>query len=575
MSVRWLMENIRKLTARCRNRRVTILEEFEAGNIESNQEEKRGTNCWKWNHTFTIDPSGNFYYRWLFIISFAVLYNTLFIISRSVFWELQNYAPILWYVVDYLCDVIYIIDMMIQARTGYLEQGLLVRDSTKLFLNYVKSRYFKIDFASLLPTDILYMIFKTSCYIKIPCSIIVRLNRILKIYRIFELFDRSETRTSFPYAFRIGKLLFYILVIIHWNACLFFSVSYLIGFGNDSWVYQNVSIPVYATLNYQYIYCFYWSTLTLTTIGEVPVPVKDYEYLFVVIDFLIGVLIFATIVGNVGSMISSMNAKRAEFQSKMDSVKQYLEFRKVNKALENRVIQWFDYLWMNKESLDEDNIMSILPDKLKAEIALYVHLDTLKRVKLFQDCEAGLLGQLVLKLKLQVFSPGDYICRKGDVGKEMYIVKRGKLEVVADDEKTVFATLEDGSVFGELSILNISGMKTGNRRTANVRSVGYSDLFVLSKEDLWNVLEEYPEAKKMLVERGRQILMKDGLLSKEAIEAAKKENEKLPNKSSRLENTLNNMERRFTEFLKEYALSQREIKQLTTYLENLDYEIDD
>lgn len=249
-------------------------------------------------------------------------------------------------------------------------------------------------------------------------------------------------------------------------------------------------------------------------------PERDEEYLFVVIDFLIGLLIFATIVGNIGSMITNMNAARADFQHKMDSVKQWMKFRRVNKELEERIIKWFDYLWANRQTLDEDAVTAILPDRLKAETAIHVHLETLKRVQLFQDCEPGLLVQLVLKLKLQVFSPGDYICRVGDVGKEMYIVKRGELSVLAEDCKTVYGKLSDGCVFGELSILNISGVKTGNRRTANVRSVGYSDLFALSKQDLWNVLEDYPDAKTLLVDRGKQILRKDGLIENEPSETS-------------------------------------------------------
>nr|KAG5690948.1 hypothetical protein BaRGS_027267 [Batillaria attramentaria] len=38
----------------------------------------------------------------------------------------------------------------------------------------------------------------------------------------------------------------------------------------------------------------------------------------------------------------------------------------------------------------------------------------------------------------------------------------------------------------------------GNRRTASVRSVGYSDLFCLAKKDLWDVLKEYPAARVKL-----------------------------------------------------------------------------
>ena len=61
-----------------------------------------------------------------------------------------------------------------------------------------------------------------------------------------------------------------------------------------------------------------------------------------------------------------------------------MEYRKVSKNLEHRVIQWFDYLWSNKQSLEEENVLAILPDKLKAEIAIHVHYDTLQRVKIFQ-----------------------------------------------------------------------------------------------------------------------------------------------------------------------------------------------
>lgn len=489
--------------------------------------------------TFVIDPTTDFHYRWLALISVAVCYNIIVIIGRSTFWDLHNLCPSVWYFFDYLSDVIYLMDMISHSRTGYLEQGILVRNTRELANHYVKSIAFKLDVLSVLPTDFAYLFLSPRCLPnQVPCATVVRLNRLFRFHRLAQFFERTESATNFPFVFRISKLILYILVIIHWNACLYFAVSYVIGFGSDHWVYQplraggseeslsssptstgevepaiNPQIILNDSLVHQYIYCFYWSTLTLTTIGEVPMPEREEEYLFVVVDFLIGLLIFATIVGNIGSMITNMNAARADFQHKMDSVKQWMKFRKVNKELEERIIKWFDYLWANRQTLDEEAVTAILPDRLKAETAIHVHLETLKRVQLFQDCEPGLLVQLVLKLKLQVFSPGDYICRVGDVGKEMYIVKRGKLSVLAEDCKTIYGMLSDGSVFGELSILNISGVKTGNRRTANVRSVGYSDLFALSKQDLWNVLEDYPDAKTLLVEKGKQILRKDGLLN--------------------------------------------------------------
>lgn len=37
-----------------------------------------------------------------------------------------------------------------------------------------------------------------------------------------------------------------------------------------------------------------------------------------------------------------------------------------------RVRSWFDYLWNNKQTLDEQQVLGSLPEKLKAEIAMQV-----------------------------------------------------------------------------------------------------------------------------------------------------------------------------------------------------------
>uniref|UniRef100_A0A8D1LCF5 Cyclic nucleotide-gated channel alpha-1 n=1 Tax=Sus scrofa TaxID=9823 RepID=A0A8D1LCF5_PIG len=506
-----------------------------------------------------IDPSGNTYYNWLFCITLPVMYNWTMIIARACFDELQSDYIEYWLIFDYLSDIVYLLDMFVRTRTGYLEQGLLVREELKLIDKYKSNLQFKLDVLSVIPTDLLY--FKLGWnYPEI------RLNRLLRISRMFEFFQRTETRTNYPNIFRISNLVMYIIIIIHWNACVYFSISKAIGFGNDTWVYPDVNDPDFGRLARKYVYSLYWSTLTLTTIGETPPPVRDSEYVFVVADFLIGVLIFATIVGNIGSMISNMNAARAEFQARIDAIKQYMHFRNVSKDMEKRVIKWFDYLWTNKKTVDEKEVLKYLPDKLRAEIAINVHLDTLKKVRIFADCEAGLLVELVLKLQPQVYSPGDYICKKGDIGREMYIIKEGKLAVVADDGITQFVVLSDGSYFGEISILNIKGSKAGNRRTANIKSIGYSDLFCLSKDDLMEALTEYPDAKCMLEEKGKQILMKDGLLDINIANAGSDPKD-LEEKVTRMEGSVDLLQTRFARILAEYESMQQKLKQRLTKVE--------
>ena len=91
----------------------------------------------------------------------------------------------------------------------------------------------------------------------------------------------------------------------------------------------------------------------------------DIEYVFHTVNFILGVMVIASIVGNIGSMISDMNADRAEFSNKLDAIKQYMDFRKVGGDLQRKVIKLFDYLWSNNQTKDEDSVLGVLPDKLR------------------------------------------------------------------------------------------------------------------------------------------------------------------------------------------------------------------
>ncbi|XP_024077001.2 cyclic nucleotide-gated cation channel alpha-4, partial [Terrapene carolina triunguis] len=444
----------------------------------------------------------------------------------------------------------------------FLEQGILVRDRAQISRRYLRSAHLPWDVASVLPTDLLYLRLG-------PHVPAVRANRFLRTPRLFEAFDRRETRTAYPHAFRIAKLMLYVFVAIHWNACVYYALSGAVGYGADAWVYPNHSRPGFARPLRQYLYSFYFSTLVLTTVGDTPPPQRQEEFLFMVAGFLLAVMGFATIMGSMSSVISSMSTAEAAFYPDAERLKGYLRLQRVGRRLETRVARWHQHLQLNKKVTNEQQVLQHLPERLRAEVAVSVHLATLRKVQLFQTCERGLLEELVLKLRPQVYSPGEYVCRKGDIGREMYFIREGQLAVVGDDGRTRFAVLGEGLYFGEISIINIKGNKSGNRRTANIRSIGYSDLFCLSKEDLREVLGEFPSAKAALEAKGREILLgMDKLdVNAEAEETARQQ--EAERRTGALEDALDALQTKFARLLAELESSAFK---LALRIEHLEWE---
>ncbi|KAL3309214.1 hypothetical protein Ciccas_012240, partial [Cichlidogyrus casuarinus] len=115
-----------------------------------------------------------------------------------------------------------------------------------------------------------------------------------------------------------------------------------------------------------------------------------------------------------------------------DNAKNYMRVHNVPKELQKRVLRWYDYAWSRGRTCGSGDInqIGLLPDKLKTELALHVNLKTLKKVTIFRECRPEFLHDLVLKMRPYIFTPGDMICRKGEVAREMFIIADGVLEII-------------------------------------------------------------------------------------------------------------------------------------------------
>jgi len=107
----------------------------------------------KMNRCLVVNPDESPMFYWITLTAFAVLYNLWACIAREAFPEFQSSFETIWLMLDLLSDVVYLVDIVVQFRTGYLERGLIVYDSAKLALHYVRSSNFVLDVLSLAPLD--------------------------------------------------------------------------------------------------------------------------------------------------------------------------------------------------------------------------------------------------------------------------------------------------------------------------------------------------------------------------------------------------------------------------------------
>ncbi|KAF9918622.1 hypothetical protein FBU30_000126 [Linnemannia zychae] len=123
----------------------------------------------------------------------------------------------------------------------------------------------------------------------------------------------------------------------------------------------------------------------------------------------------------------------------------------------------------------------------------------IQKVPLFQSCSSEVIHMLSLMVEPRTYNIGQTIIRRGEIGREMFFVASGIVEILSDDNLRVLARFREGQFFGEIAVL------LDVPRIANVKAVSDVEVFVLTKDNLEAVFKAVPGAAETITAEGNRL----------------------------------------------------------------------
>uniref|UniRef100_A0A4W6BW12 Voltage-gated inwardly rectifying potassium channel KCNH2 n=1 Tax=Lates calcarifer TaxID=8187 RepID=A0A4W6BW12_LATCA len=451
-------------------------------------------------HKWTVLHYSPFKAVWDWLILLLVIYTAIltpysaaFLLNdqEDVAMQSCGYSCSPLNVVDLIVDIMFIIDILINFRTTYVNSNdEVVSHPVRIAVHYFKG-WFLIDMVAAIPFDLLIYRNGEETTTLIGLLKTARLLRLVRVARKLDRYSEYGAAVLF-------LLMCTFALIAHWLACIWYAIGSVERNGSIGWLHTlgdqlgkhfNDSIPGSGpSIKDKYVTALYFTFSSLTSVGFGNVsPNTNSEKIFSICVMLIGSLMYASIFGNVSAIIQRLYSGTARYHTQMLRVREFIRFHQIPNPLRQRLEEYFQHAWSYTNGIDMNAVLKGFPECLQADICLHLNRTLLQNCKAFKGSTKGCLRALAMKFKTTHAPPGDTLVHAGDVLTALYFISRGSIEILRGD--VVVAILGKNDIFGE----PINLYARPGKSNADVRALTYCDLHKIFREDVLEVLDMYPE----------------------------------------------------------------------------------
>lgn len=253
-----------------------------------------------------------------------------------------------------------------------------------------------------------------------------RLYRLLKISRLVRMFKVVKNGNvnkltkyfleKLKFNANVERLIFFIfgfLTLNHLSACMWYLIAKLQDFDPDCWVTRLGYID--ATPLEIYIISFYWTLTTVTTVGYGDINAgTTVERVFNLFIMSFGVLMYSFAIGSLSSIVSTLDAKTAEMNQKLQILSSIKSEFKLDQDIYDKVRKVIKYD-LSRNQKDKMNFLQELPNKLRIELSKIMHDKLIEKLYFFKDQPPDFIAYVAPLLKPVKFTQNDYLYKISDM----------------------------------------------------------------------------------------------------------------------------------------------------------------
>ncbi|KAL4480439.1 hypothetical protein ABPG74_020955 [Tetrahymena malaccensis] len=438
---------------------------------------------------FIILPNSTFYTVFsviMFVVILRILiFFPIFLSLQEITQQQYEGASYLWFnIFSCLC---FCFEIIFKLNTAIYIRGELICRRKKIFQHMVKSKQLMLD------VFLTIVIIFTSAYKMNYISFLLLLKVKDLQQTLMQLELKYQLKGNLQALIEMIKLIFIILFMAHIVACgaMFVQKIEISSGNNNAWFTQFQ----YESWIDRYINAFYWSIVTMVTLGYGDiVPITLSEKLYAIGVALVGCFILSYSMNQVGEILNGLAKSSTLFKEKLQQLNNYFSKNYIERDLQLKVIKYYEYLqFEDQECVNEGyKLIQQLPDQLKKEIQSKLYQNLFLNKKFFSlNFSKEFLYSLSLKIQEDVLHPRQVLYQKNEYPQRLYFVLNGKIEIFFDatDKKKSFQIRKikkKGEMIGEVEFFS------NEQYELSAKSMSVANLAFIEKQDFLKELYKYP-----------------------------------------------------------------------------------